>query len=106
MLVSDDIDNSDIVHANEGITLPNSKTATHDAGLSSLFFARSGRVQHDDFEYIINRGRNAYFWSRTSRTINGAYRMGLNTSILDPSYTNNGAFGYPHRCLVFTNNGQ
>ena len=72
LLVSYDFENVTGANVNQGITLPNGSTSTHNGGLSSLFFARVGGANAAD-QVAFNIGWGQSFFSATSYLNTGSY---------------------------------
>ncbi len=105
MLVSDEV-GSDVAHANGGITLPGAVDATHNAGLSPLFWNRSGDLMIWQVKPN-GRGLIHYSWSPiVGWRADFAYFVGVGSNIdVSASSSDVASFGMSLRCLVSTNNG-
>ena len=103
ILVSDDII-TDSGYTNKGATLPSSKSATHNAGLSPLFLSRGGYKRPAE-QNITDSGSVVSFISNTVKNANYAHYAGHSTAIIAPSMYNLRTYSQSLRCLVSTNNG-
>ena len=96
-----------IGNTNEGITLPEGTGATYNAGLSPLFYGRSGFSRTDPY-MLETRGVTASLWASTSMhgTFSHRLEIGNNNFRVYPSRRDTWrAYGFSLRCLVSTNNG-
>ena len=104
--MSDDII-TDSGYTNKGATLPSSKSATHNAGLSPFYITRNGFNGYENTnEAITARGSQGYLWSTSNIQKSKSNYLAIDVANSLPS-GNNGHryFGFSLRCLVSTNNG-
>ena len=88
-----------------GYTKPEVTDATHNVGLSPLFFERTGEVMinHDKYKRVlVARGQEGMLQAPNDQ---GHFFVMFGSGYIDPSRTLNGVRVFSLRCLVSTNNG-
>ncbi len=91
---------------NLGATLPDNTTATHNAGLSSLFLNRSGFSRASEGSMLIDgRGQGNYLRSTTAFHNGRSYFLQVGPDYIFPNQETNTFYLFSLRCLVSTNNG-
>lgn len=106
-LVSDD-DNliiDGVPRANRGFSLPFNINATHNAGLSPIFWPRSG-YRNPWGKTSEGLGEVASYWNTTVSSVIGTYYTQLGYEMITPSsaWNQDRASSFSLRCLVSTAN--